>query len=105
MKKIVLSILTLSMLVLSSCSNFLDINEDPNNPREATLAFVLPSVQLNMAGALGASTGGLGNFTSLYIHHTVQRGVAQNDYAFKGDDFGVSTPWRVMNTFALNDLE
>ena len=105
MNKIVLSILTLSMLVLASCSNFLDINEDPNNPREATLSFVLPSVQVNMAGALGAATGGLGNFTSLYIHHTVQRGTQQNDYAFQGDDFGVSTPWRLLNTFALNDLE
>ena len=54
MKKIILSILTLSMLALSACSDFLDINEDPNNPREATLSFVLPSVQANMAGALGA---------------------------------------------------
>ena len=93
------------MLMLASCSDFLDINEDPNNPREATLSFVLPSVQVNMAGALGAATGGLGNFTSLYIHHTVQRGTQQNDYAFQGDDFGVSTPWRLLNTFALNDLE
>ena len=93
------------MLMLASCSDFLDINEDPNNPREATLSFVLPSVQVNMAGALGAATGGLGNFTSLYIHHTVQRGTQQNDYAFQGDDFGVATPWRLLNTFALNDLE
>ncbi len=105
MNKIVLSILTLSMLILASCSDFLDINEDPNNPREANLPLVLPSVQLNLAGALGASTGGLGNFTSMYTHHTVQRGVQQNDYAFRGDDFGVSTPWRILNTFALNDLE
>lgn len=105
MNKLILSILSLSLLALVSCSDFLDINEDPNNPREATLSFVLPSAQLNMAGALGAATGGLGNFTSLYMHHTVQRGATQNDYAFKGDDFGVGTPWRVLNTFALNDLE
>lgn len=97
--------LLIGLISLASCSDFLDINTDPNNPSDAELSAILPSVQINLAGALGASTGGLGNFTSLYMHQTVQRGVQQNDYAFKGNDFGVNTPWRVLNTFALNDLE
>ena len=47
----------------------------------------------------------MGDFTSMYVHHTVQRGTEQNDYAFKGDDSGVNAPWRLLGTFALNDLE
>ena len=90
---------------MGSCSDFLDINEDPNNPSDADLASILPSVQINLAGALGASSNSLGDFSSMYVHHNVQRGTEQNDYAFKGDDSGVSTPWRLLNTFALNDLE
>ena len=93
------------VLSMTACSDFLDINEDPNNPSDAKLSDILPSVQVNLAGAFGASAGGLGNFTSMYIHHTVQRGNNQNDYGFQGGDFGVSTPWRLVNTFALNDLE
>ncbi len=106
MKNKLLKICTLIGLIsLASCSDFLDINEDPNNPSDAKLSNILPSVQINLAGAMGASAGGLGNFTSLYMHQNTQRGVEQNDYAFRGDDFGVSTPWRLFNTFALNDLE
>lgn len=105
MKKLTIGLVAACIMILVSCNDFLDINEDPNNPTEATLAFLLPSVQLNMAGALGASAGGLGEFSSLYTHHTVQRGVEQNFYAFRGTDFGVQTPWRLFNTFALKDLE
>ena len=106
MKKILYKALMLFfVLSVAACSDFLDINEDPNNPSDANLSDILPSIQINIAGALSASTGGLGNFSSMYVHHTVQRGTQQNDYAFLGNDFGVSTPWRLLNTFALNDLE
>lgn len=91
-----------ALVSLMSCSDFLDINEDPNNPSDANLAQILPSIQINLAGALGGSAGPLGDFTSMYVHQNVQRGTEQNDYGFKGDD--VNTPWRLLNTFALNDL-
>lgn len=94
-----------AVLFLASCSDFLDINEDPNNPSDATLASILPSVQINLAGAMGSSAQSLGNFSSMYVHHVVQRGTEENDYAFKGDDSGVNAPWRLLNTFAINDLE
>ncbi len=106
MKKIIYKILVVgAVLAFASCSDFLDINEDPNNPSEATLVSILPSVQINLAGAMGSSAQSLGNFSSMYMHHVVQRGTEENDYAFKGDDSGVNAPWRILGTFALNDLE
>lgn len=92
-------------MVFASCSDFLDINEDPNNPSDAELSLILPSIQINLAGAMSGTANSLGDYASMYTHQTVQRGTEQNDYAFKGDDAGVSAPWRVFNTFALNDLE
>jgi hypothetical protein len=88
-----------------ACDSFLNINEDPNNPTSARLNQLLPSTQVDIAGALGFSTGGLSQITSSYMHQTVQRGFNINDYGITGDDFGVITPWNLLYTFALQDME
>ena len=104
MNKIIIKLLAVCVLfTFASCD--MDINDDPNNPIDAKLSEILPSAQVNLAGAMGASTGGLGNYTSMYVHHTVQRGTEENDYAVKANEFGVTTPWRLFGTFALNDIE
>ncbi len=95
----------MGLMAFASCGDFFDINEDPNNPADAELAYILPSIQINLAGALSGTANSLGDYASMYTHQTVQRGTEQNDYAFKGDDSGVGAPWRLFNTFALNDLE
>lgn len=48
MKKIYILILTLPLL-LGSCSKFLDVNQDPNNPTEVTPDLVLPVAQVYTA--------------------------------------------------------
>lgn len=91
-------------LFFQACNDFLDINDDPNNPTSATLGQLMTSTQVNIAGALGATVQGLGNYTTMYVHHTVQRGTEENDYAVKADESGVTAPWRLFYTFALTDL-
>jgi hypothetical protein len=92
-------------IVFTGCSEWLDINEDPNNPTDVPLNQLMVSAQVNVAGAVGLSTGGIGNYTALYTHHLVQRGTSQNDYAFNGNDFGVATPWRLIYPWALTDIK
>ncbi|HLF33414.1 MAG TPA: SusD/RagB family nutrient-binding outer membrane lipoprotein, partial [Cyclobacteriaceae bacterium] len=104
-KKIIIGILTgLWLVALSGCNNWLDINEDPNNPVDVPLHQLMPTIQVDIAGAVGMSVGGLGDFTSMYTHQTVQRGNSQNDYGFNGGDFGVSIPWNIFYTRALTDI-
>lgn len=95
----------LILAVFTGCSEWLDINTDPNNPTDVPLNQLMVSAQVNIAGAVGISTGGLSNYCGLYTSHLVQRGTSQNDYAFNGNDFGVSTPWRLMYPWALTDLK
>lgn len=95
----------LATVSVMSCSDFLDINEDPNNPVDASLELLLPSTQLDMAGGLGTAAGGLSQITMSYMHYTVQRSSGQNDYAIQGVDFGVTAPWLTLYTRALADLE
>jgi hypothetical protein len=96
----------LTCIGLLSCEkDFLDINDDPNNPLDVSLELLLPSTQLDMAGALGTAGGGLSRVTSIYMHHWVERRNTLADYALTGRDFGVTAPWLVLYTRALADTE
>src|SRR5690606_32085416 len=85
--------------------DFLDINDDPNNPLDVPLQLMLPSAQLDMVGALGTSAGGLSQITMSYMHQTVQRSSGQNDYAIQGVDYGVTAPWLTLYTRSLAEIE
>jgi hypothetical protein len=96
----------LACIGLLSCEkDFLDINDDPNNPLDVSLELLLPSVQLDMAGALGTAGGGLSRVTSIYMHHWVERRTTLADYALTGSDFGVTAPWLILYTRVLADTE
>lgn len=107
MKSKFYKILAVSACVtLLSCEkDFLDINEDPNNPTDVSLELLLPSVQLDLAGALGTNGGGLSRVTTIYMGQWVERRPTMNDYAIQGADFGNTAPWLVLYTRALADIE
>lgn len=94
----------LLVLTLVSCSEFLDINEDPNNPTDVPLKQLLPSTQLDITNGLGSSTSGLSSITMPYVHQLVRRG-NHNDYGVTGSDFGVVVPWNNFYTKALTDIK
>lgn len=98
-------VLTALLFASTSCDDFLDINEDPNNPTEASLQLLLPSTQVDIAGALGSSIGGLSAIPQAYMHQMFQRGTTEGDYGVNGADFEVITPWNILYTRGLNDIE
>ncbi|HYF69211.1 MAG TPA: SusD/RagB family nutrient-binding outer membrane lipoprotein [Ohtaekwangia sp.] len=99
-------LIAFSLCTLLSCEkDFLDINDDPNNPLDVPLQLMLPSAQLDMVGALGTSAGGLSQITMTYMHQTVQRSSGQNDYAIQGVDYGVTAPWLTLYTRSLAEIE
>lgn len=97
------TILAFALVILAGCSNFLDINDDPNNPVSAPLSQILPYTQATMAGALGLGTAGLSDVLSVWSHHFVQRS-NHDDYATDGDDFNITQPWDKLYAVALTDL-
>jgi hypothetical protein len=99
-------VIVFAAIIFMSCEkDFLDINDDPNNPLDASLELLLPSAQLDMAGAMGTASGGLSQITMSYMHQTVQRSSGQNDYAIQGVDFGVTAPWLTIYSRSLADIE
>ncbi|MGF1637617.1 MAG: SusD/RagB family nutrient-binding outer membrane lipoprotein [Cyclobacteriaceae bacterium] len=95
--------LSFFILIFSGCSDFLNINEDPNNPTSATVTQLMPTVQIDLAGAMGMSISGLSSITSIFTHQVIMRGNLQ-DYAITGDEFGVLTPWNIIFPRLLTDI-
>ncbi|OON69137.1 SusD/RagB family nutrient-binding outer membrane lipoprotein [Hymenobacter sp. CRA2] len=59
--KAVLGGLLVSSVALASCEDFLDVNQNPNNPTEASATLVLPNAQFRTATRLGNDLNILGN--------------------------------------------
>jgi hypothetical protein len=91
------------MLGVAGCSDFLDINTDPNNPLDSRLDQILPTTQTVIFEGLGNGSGGMSDLTSQYIHHTVQR-VNSNFYFFAGNEFNIASAWPNLYAGALMDL-
>jgi len=96
-----------ALMVLFSaagCSDFLDINTDPNNPLDSRLDQILPTAQTVIFEGLGNGSGGMSDLTSQYVHHTVQR-VNSNFYFFAGNEFNIASAWPNLYAGALMDLK
>jgi hypothetical protein len=94
----------LLFMSLVSCNDFLDINDDPNNPSEVPAALTLPSAQLNMAVTLNADYAVVGG---LWAQHWAQSHVAsqyrdEDRYDLTRLDYQVA--WQEMYAGALIDL-
>ena len=93
------------MLMLTSCSNFLDINVDPNNPTDSPVNLLLPSAEVSLGGYLGFATTGLGFVPSAYVHYLSPRRSGLTDYSVTGTNFEIEVPWAGFYTATLPDLE
>jgi hypothetical protein len=91
------------LISVAGCSDFLDINTDPNNPLDSRLDQILPTVQTVIFEGLGNGSGGMSDLTSQYIHQTVQR-VNSNFYFFAGNEFNIASAWPNLYAGALMDV-
>src|SRR5690606_37739947 len=80
MKKIFSLLTVATLLGVSSCSSFLDVNEDPNNVTKVGINQLLPSVTVNV-GFFGASD--LMRNGNLFVQQFSGQGPVQGHVAFK----------------------
>jgi hypothetical protein len=105
MKKIILSIMVLGGLILSSCTEWLDINTDPNSPAVVSPELVLPQAELALANTYG---GPLYNQASFIVQYFDQRVGAPNfrDYTiFKPLATSGNRAYTDMYNLCLNNAE
>ncbi|MBN1184062.1 MAG: SusD/RagB family nutrient-binding outer membrane lipoprotein [Bacteroidales bacterium] len=89
----------LVVLFLGSCtSEYLDINDDPNNPTEAVMDQLLSGGEYYMTQGLGQGNF-IGNSLSSYVHQLVSREV--QNYGMTAGANGTFNTWNYLYTYAL----
>lgn len=66
MKNIIKTIIFSTVLLFASCSDWLDVNTDPNNPTEVNSDLILPAGQASIATRLGGTLFNMGGFFAQY---------------------------------------
>jgi hypothetical protein len=100
-----IALLAISAIAMTSCNDFLDINDDPNNPTSVDLSLLLASAETNLAFAIGSTAeGGINAYAGTTVQHFNQRGT-RNDYGLLGGDFTIAVVWSSIYQGALTDLE
>lgn len=106
MKSILKHILLITLTVsLASCENWLDVNDDPNNPTDVAPEYVLPAAQASIIGSVGgdfAIVGGLWSQHWTQAHVSIQYKTIDS-YDLSPDEYDVS--WTEMYAGGLNDFE
>lgn len=106
MKKILLSGLSALALIMASCGDYLDINQNPNYPTEVAITSILPVGQAYSCVALGYTTQLTGSF---WVQHYTQN-VSANQYwniiryQFDYTHTFVSAQWATLYRSAIPSL-
>lgn len=94
-----------ALLLFSGCKDYLDINDDPNNPTDATLDLILPVGISSVGIQVGGSYHNLGGFWSQYYTQSPDAGQyeAIDEYNITSDFF--DREWTDIYAGGINDLE
>ncbi|GGN01134.1 hypothetical protein GCM10010967_39390 [Dyadobacter beijingensis] len=99
------SVLLFAALSLGSCNDWLDVNEDPNNPTNVSPEFVLPAAQASVVGAVGGDFAIIGG---LWSQHWTQSNASSqyrniDSYDLNPSDYNIA--WTELYAGGLNDFE
>lgn len=99
------SLLLFAALSLGSCNDWLDVNEDPNNPTNVAPEFVLPAAQASVVGVVGGDFAIIGGLWSQHWAQSNSSSQYRNidSYDLNPSDFNIA--WTELYAGGLNDFE
>jgi len=103
MNKLLTICLHAGLFLMGGCQEFFDINDDPNNPTEASVDLLLTNTELTLVNSLGMSTSGLSAILSVYMHQVTRR-QGFDAYNVLGTDFPITQSWSQFYSIALEDI-
>ncbi|MGE6353812.1 SusD/RagB family nutrient-binding outer membrane lipoprotein [Flavobacterium sp. NPDC079362] len=99
--KTVLVLLSLTT-IFSSCSNYLDVDKDTDDPTIAPLNYLLTNIETNIA-EIGDFNTGTGSIYATYTHQMTSR-EEQDQYGVKVDNIALNNDWTSIY-LSLTDIE
>ncbi|NOT38572.1 MAG: SusD/RagB family nutrient-binding outer membrane lipoprotein [Saprospiraceae bacterium] len=105
MKNLKYILLSTTLIFLSSCNDWLDVNTDPNNPTQVNYNLILPNAQMQIMGSVNGDYSILGG---LWSQHWTQSHISSqykdiDSYDLTDKDFEIA--WNELYSDALIDLE
>ncbi len=101
----VFSVLMVMMLLSTSCEkDFLDVNDDPNNPSSASVDLVFPAAVNSAAFTIGGQWQILGAFWSQHWTQSTGAGQFSNLDRYEVDESTFDLEYSELYSGALNDL-
>ncbi len=92
-------------LCVSSCSDFLDINHDPNVPTDAPVELILPAATLSTGGQVGGQLATLGGFWAQHWTQSNSANQYKNIDGFDLSNADFNNAFAELYGGALNDYE
>lgn len=95
------------LFFITSCNDFFDVNNNPNDPTSSPLSSLLTSSQRNIADGLSigsSSEGGIGAVLATYNHQMSTR-EESDQYSVNGNEFYLNQTWTTFFREALVDLD
>jgi hypothetical protein len=108
MKKIIISasgILAALSLLLTGCSKFLDINNNPTKIADLDPSYLLPTSQANIAMVIGNHFQLYGGIWAQYWTQDISSSQYRNIEQVNLDPSGFDRPWQFLYTGALQNLQ
>lgn len=102
MKKIL--IIFSSIIILSGCEDWLDINTDPNSPSTIGLEQILPGVYFDIGDDFGIGYSRLGYVASVYVHQLTTR-ESYDQYGVTGGAYAMTTYWSELYATTIPSLD
>ena len=104
-RNITILALSVALVSASGCRKFLDINENPNLPEEASVELLLPSAEAAIGHALG---GPLQIYGSMWSQYWTQNPFSSQYRSI--DQYSITTTsfdrtWRMLYSDGLEDLQ
>lgn len=106
MKKIIL-LLTITLLGMTSCDDYLDINRDPNSPSEenVTSGMIFPGIEMNLASSYGNFLRIVGGYYAQQYAHSFGTSNYLDYSKFRMSATRSSGTYRQLYTRTLKNIE
>lgn len=106
MKKYILAIaIAATTLVNTSCSEWLDVNDNPNYLSETTPQMLMPTVQMRNAVKVGYELALYGSFWSQYVNQNKSTNQYYTVMTYDVTNSDFTSPWTYMYAYCLPGLK
>lgn len=104
MKKYIIVSFAIAFVFFGCTKDFLDVNEDPNQPTVAQIDQLLPGIEYDISDDFSMDYSKLGWLCAIYTHQISTR-ESVDQYGVSGNDYAIGTFWQDLYYGVIPDID